>query len=152
MVTCFIIIKTTISYEFITFTHTMVMGQLHTYPIDFYVKHAHLYIKHRLNSSAYHCRRFCRHSDVSTFFERSRGCRDNGCWLYPIVKANTQFILKTWVFTQLTWKLICFTPHVLFWLWLIVKKRFLMLCYSGIYCAFLGCSYLEQRHQWVWEV
>jgi len=30
MVICFIII----SYEFITLTHTMMIGQLHTYPID----------------------------------------------------------------------------------------------------------------------
>ena len=28
---------------------------------------------------------------------------------YPIEKANTQLIKKAWVFTQLSWKLICFT-------------------------------------------
>jgi len=58
MVLCFIIIKTTISYKCIMLTHTMMIGQLYTYPIDLYVKHAHLYnVKHRLNSSAYCCLR-----------------------------------------------------------------------------------------------
>ena len=38
MVICFIIIKITISYEFITLTHKMMIGELHTYPIDLYVK------------------------------------------------------------------------------------------------------------------
>jgi len=48
--------------------HSMMIGQLHTYPMDLYIKHAHLYnVKHRLNSSAYHCRCLCRHSDISTF-------------------------------------------------------------------------------------
>jgi len=47
MVKCFIIIKHTISYEFITLTHIMIIGQLHTSSIDLYVKHAHLYnVKH----------------------------------------------------------------------------------------------------------
>jgi len=56
MVICFIIIKTTISHEFIMFTHTMMIGQLHMSSIDVYVKHAHLYnVKHRLNSSVYCC-------------------------------------------------------------------------------------------------
>jgi len=77
MVLCFIIIKHTISYEFITFTHTMMIGQLRTSSIDLYVKHAHLYnVKHRLNSSAYRCRRLCQHSDISTFFVRSRSRHD----------------------------------------------------------------------------
>jgi len=34
MVVCFIIIKHTISYEFITFTHTLMFVQLHTSSID----------------------------------------------------------------------------------------------------------------------
>jgi len=47
MVICFIIIKHTISYEFIMFTHTMMIGQLHTSSIHLYVKHAQIYnIKH----------------------------------------------------------------------------------------------------------
>jgi len=54
----FIILKHFISYEFITLTHTMMIGQLHTYSINLYVKHVHLYnVKHGLNSSAYCCRR-----------------------------------------------------------------------------------------------
>jgi len=57
MVIWFITIKHKISYELNTLTHTMMIGQLHTYPIDLYVKHAHLYnVKHRLNLSAYSCR------------------------------------------------------------------------------------------------
>jgi len=57
-----------ISYEFFTFTHTMMIRQLHTYPIDLYGKHAHLYkVKHRLNTLPYRCRRW--------------GCRYNGCSL-----------------------------------------------------------------------
>ena len=39
-VLCFINIKHTIYYEFITLTHTMMIGQLHTSSIDLYVKHA----------------------------------------------------------------------------------------------------------------
>jgi len=51
MVIWFITIKHKISYELNTLTHTMMIGQLHTYTIDLYVKHAHLYnVKHRLNS------------------------------------------------------------------------------------------------------
>jgi len=89
MLICFLIIKHTISYEFIRFTHTMMIGQLHTYPIDLYVKHAHLYnVKYRLISSAYRCRRLCRHTDISNYFVRSRGCRDNGCWLYCTIEVN----------------------------------------------------------------
>ena len=38
--------------------HTMMIRQLHTYPIDLYVKHAHLYkVKQRLNTLPYRCRR-----------------------------------------------------------------------------------------------
>jgi len=40
MVLCFIIIKHTISYEFITFTHTMMIGQLRTS----YTLNMHIYI------------------------------------------------------------------------------------------------------------
>jgi len=36
MIICFIIIKQMISYEFITLTHTMMIRQLHTYPIHIY--------------------------------------------------------------------------------------------------------------------
>ena len=58
--------------------------------IDLHVKHAHLYnIKHRLNSSAYRFRRLCQHSDIWTFFVRSRGCQDNRCLLYKWF-LNTQ--------------------------------------------------------------
>ena len=39
----FIIIKTTVSYEFNTLTHTPMIEQLHTYPIDLYVN-LHIYI------------------------------------------------------------------------------------------------------------
>ena len=63
MVICFIIIKTTISHEFIMFTHTMMIGQLHTSSIDLYGKHAQFYnVKHKLNSSVYCCRRLSRHN------------------------------------------------------------------------------------------
>jgi len=65
MVICLIIIKHTISYEFITLTHILIIEQLLTSSIDLYVKHAHLYnVKHRLNSSAYRCQ----HSDISRHF------------------------------------------------------------------------------------
>jgi len=50
MVICLIIIKHTISYEFITLTQTVIIGQLLTSSIDLYVKHTHLYNAiHRLN-------------------------------------------------------------------------------------------------------
>ena len=65
---------------------------------DSNIKHAHLYnVKHRLNSSAYRCQHLCRHSDISTFFVRSRGCRNNRCRLYYniFLKANQMLVFST---------------------------------------------------------
>ena len=98
MVKCFIIIKHTISYELTTLTHTMMIGQLHTSSIDLYVKHALYTTLYRLNSLAYSYRRLCRHSDTSTFFVRSRGCRCNACRLYKgfVLVLNSPQLLSVW--------------------------------------------------------
>ena len=79
MLICFLVIKHTISFEFVTFTHTMMIGQLHTSSIDLYVKHAYLYNNTQTEFVSIPLSTF-----MSTFgyfkkIVRSRGCRDNGC-------------------------------------------------------------------------